>query len=139
MSSPSRSAARVLPSESKQPDFTSASMTRRLLSRRSTREQKSVSDLNGPSPRRASRTDATAPSPTPLTAPRPKRIASPSGVKDSSDLFTSGGKTGIFISRHVLTYFTTSSELPELAVSVAARNSTAWCTFIQAVRYARSA
>src|ERR1039458_628462 len=93
-------------------------MTLRLFRRRSTREQKSVRDLNGPSPVRAARTEATAPSPTPFTAPRPNRIAGPPGVNERSEAFTSGGSTGIFMSRQVFTYFTTSSELPELAVSV---------------------
>ncbi len=56
------------------PDFTSASSTLRLTLRPSTRLQKSNSDRNGPPSSRAALITSTAPSPTPLTAPSPKRI-----------------------------------------------------------------
>ena len=56
------------------PALTSASTTLRFTLRPSTRLQKSNSDRNGPPCSRATLTTSTAPSPTPLTAPRPKRI-----------------------------------------------------------------
>ena len=59
---------------SKAPAFTSASITLRFTLRPSTRLQKSNSDRNGPPCSRATLITSTAPSPTPFTAPRPKRI-----------------------------------------------------------------
>ena len=62
---------------------------------------------------------STAPEPTFLIAPKPNRILSPSGVKFSSDLFTSGGNTLMPISLHSLIYFTTFAVFPVSEVSKA--------------------
>ena len=62
------------PKSSIAPHLTSASMTRLLTVRRSTRPQKSSSDLNGPFFSRSATTASTAPSPTFLTAASPKRM-----------------------------------------------------------------
>src|SRR5450631_3990443 len=60
---------------SKAPALTSASSTLRLTLRMSTRTQKSTSDVKGPAATRAARITSTAPSPTPFTAAKPKRMA----------------------------------------------------------------
>ena len=61
--------------------------------------------------------------PTARTAHKPIRIPWPSGVKSRLLEFTSGGRTGMPISRHSLMYFTTLSVLPISDVSSAERNS----------------
>ncbi len=64
---------------------------------------------NGPLPYAPRESLPRRPAPTFFTAPRPKRMASPSvrSVKLQSLAFTSGGNTLMFISRHSLMYFTT--------------------------------
>ena len=73
-SMPSKSCQRGVPSKSNAPLFTSASQTFLLIRRESTRDAKSKRLLNGPPSPRAWRIASTAASPTPFTAPRPKRI-----------------------------------------------------------------
>ena len=50
-----------------------------------------------------------APLPTPLTAPRPKRIAPSATENDASDALTSGGSTAIPRERASVMYLTTLS------------------------------
>src|SRR5260370_16944568 len=76
-----------------------------------------------PSPR-FFRIASTAAGPRFFTAPKPKRIASPTGVKFQSLELTSGGKTVICMSRHSLMYFAISAGLPVSEVSSAAMKST---------------
>jgi hypothetical protein len=88
------SAGRLLCRESNVPLLMNDSMTRRFTALKSTRSQKSKSDLKGPSFFRASRIDSTAPSPTFLIAASPKRMSfSPTTVKNMSEALTSGGRT----------------------------------------------
>ena len=61
--------------------------------------------------------------PTFLMAVRPKRMALPCGVKSASEKSTSGGSTGMFISRHSLMYLTTFSGFEISDESSAAMNS----------------
>ena len=67
-------APRVAPVESKPPHLTRLSSTRLLIWVASTRSQKSQSVVNRPPSSRACTIARTAPSPTPLTAVRPKRM-----------------------------------------------------------------
>src|SRR5712691_5487310 len=110
-----KSDARRGSSESNDPLLTKLSTTRRLTARRSTRSQKSKSEVKRPvvAPRRsesgapliklgdalrppdppalAASTASTAPSPTFLIAASPKRQESQTTVKNMPESFTSGG------------------------------------------------
>ena len=85
------------------PHFTSASSTRLFDTDGSTRSAKSQIDSNGPSASRAAMIERHAPSPTPFTALRPKRIFPPTTAKSVIDSFTSGGSTSMPSSLHALT------------------------------------
>ena len=67
---------------------------------------------------------AAATSPTPLIAPSPKRIESPSTPKAIELVLTSGGSTGMSISRQALIRKAMRSALESSPVSIAAMNST---------------
>jgi hypothetical protein len=69
----------------------------------STRSVNSQIDAKAPPSSRARTIAAAAPSPTPLTALRPKRILPSTTAKSTCDEFTSGGSTSIPISSHALT------------------------------------
>jgi hypothetical protein len=75
----------------------------------------------------------TAFSPTLRMARKPKRMASPAGVKSMSLEFTSGGSTVMPAARASPMYFTILSALPVSEVSKAQKNSTGKCTLSQAV------
>ena len=62
--------------------------------------------------------------PTFLMAASPKRIESQAGVKFASEIWTSGGRTVMPISRHSPMYLTTFSGFEVSLVSSAAMNST---------------
>jgi hypothetical protein len=96
--------------------------------------------LKGPPSARAATIESTAFEPTFLIAPRPKRMpdsprsaplffsavlweAGSTGVNVQSEVFTSGGRTLMPISRHSLMYLTTFAVLPVSEVSNAAMNS----------------
>src|SRR5215471_15690638 len=87
-----------------------------LTVRRSTRSQKSKSDLNG----LLATIDVIAVSPTFLIAARPKRMPFGVGVKFTSLELMSGGRIAMPMSRHSLMYFTTLSVLLRSLVSRAA-------------------
>ena len=115
------------------PAFTSASTTLRFTLRPSTRLQKSNSVRNGPPCSRATLTTSTAPSPTPLTAPRPKRITFLAAAvlahvltteKSVSDSLTSGRSTAMPFAFASAMNFTTASVSSLSQVSSAAKNST---------------
>ncbi len=85
---------RVAPVQSRAPARTRLSSARLLTWAWSTRRQKSQSDSNGPPASRAEMMAATAFSPTPLVAVRPKRISrSPVTAKSERLTLTSGGST----------------------------------------------
>ncbi len=106
-SSCSNSDRRDNPTKSNEPDLISASSTFLLQARRSTSSQNCSSDGNRPIFCRASRTDSTALSPTPFTAPSPKRMFFPTTVKNMFDSFTSGGITSMPIDFASVMNFTT--------------------------------
>ena len=134
----SNSALRGLPVKSKAPAVTSASTTFLLILRVSMRPQKSNNPANGLA--RAARIASMAFSPTPLMAPRPKRMRDSPGFfgsgptpKARSDSLTSGGSTVMPSARASAMWATTLSVLSFSEVSSAAMNSTGWCAFSQAV------
>ena len=85
------------------PHLTSASSTRLFETVGSTRSAKSQIDSNGPPSSRAEMIARAAPSPTPFTAFRPKRIFPSTTAKSIIDSFTSGGSTSMPSSWHALT------------------------------------
>ena len=116
--------ARFPSSASIAPALIKLSIARLFKAPKLTLSQNSNSEANLPTSLRALIIPSTAPWPKFLIAPRPKRIAGPSGVKLKSEEFTSGGFTVIPISRHSLIYFTTFAVLPVSEVSRADMNST---------------
>ena len=82
---------RVAPVESSAPHFTKDSRARLFTSCGSTRSQKSQMEVKCPPSSRAAMIDRTAPSPTFLTAFRPKRIFASTTAKSCAEEFTSGG------------------------------------------------
>ena len=84
---------RVCPSWSNAPALTMDSMVRLLHTTAGTLARKSLKDVNFPCSLRASTMAWTTLAPTLRTAPMPKRMSVPTGVKFSSDSFTSGGST----------------------------------------------
>ena len=95
-----------------------------LPRRRSIRPQKSASDRNGPSAERAAMIDSIAPSPTFLTASRPYRIASPSTVNSTPELWMSGGLTSMPMRRHSAIAAATRSPVSRTAVRTLVMYST---------------
>ena len=95
-----------------------------MTRRRSTREQKSVNDLNGPPSVRAATIDSIALWPTFLTASRPNRIAGPSTVNSTSERWTSGSLISIPIRRHSAIAAATFSSFERKAVRTAVMYST---------------
>ncbi len=55
----------------------------------------SQTEVNGPPSSRAATIERTAPSPTPLTAVRPKRILPSTTTKSEPEVLTSGGSTSM--------------------------------------------
>ena len=111
----------------------SDSTTRLLTVRRSTRRHRSSSERNGPGSSPPSRTEviaSIAPSPTFLTAARPKRMASGapeasvSTVKSACEACTSGARTAIPSRRHSATTAATFSARSRKPFSTAVMNST---------------
>ena len=95
---------RVAPVESRAPPRMRLSRARLLTWAWSTRRQKSQIDSNGPPASRAAMIAATAFSPTPFTAVRPKRISrSPVTAKSAPLALTSGGSTARPISEQAAT------------------------------------
>ena len=82
------------------PALTRLSRTRLLTSRRSTSSHRRFSDVSRPDSRRAASIDSTAPSPTFLIAPSPKRTPAGVTVNAHSLSLTSGGRTVTPRSRH---------------------------------------
>ena len=80
--------------------------------------------VNFPTRRPPARMDSTAVDPSPLTAPRPNRIADPTAVNDHALSLTSGGSTAIPISRHSWKYLATLSFEDISEVSIAVMNAT---------------
>lgn len=111
-------------SESNAPALMRLSITRRLTSRRSTRQQKSSRAVNGPSACRDLTIDSMAVAPTFLIAASPKCTAPPATVNCAPETLTSGGSTRSPIVRHSSTYWTILSVLSISEVSNAAMNST---------------
>lgn len=105
----------------------------------STRSQRSNTLANGPPLTRAATIACAAASPTPLTDPRPYRIAEPSAAKSCSDRDTSGGSTLIPIRRHSSMYSESLSRSPDSHVSSAAMNACGSRHFMYAVWYVTTA
>ena len=106
------------------PALTRLSTTRRFTSWRSSRRQKSTSDVKGPSCSRAATMASIAFCPRFLIAPSPNRIVSPSTPNEKRETLTSGGRTAMPIARHSSMWTTTLSVFAISEVRSAAMNST---------------
>ncbi len=98
------SARRVSPSESKAPALMSDSIARLFATGVGTFLRKSWKPVKRPFSSLACRMPETTLWPTLRTAPRPKRMSSPTAVKNPIDSFTSGGSTVMPMRRHSLRY-----------------------------------
>ena len=106
------------------PHLISDSITRLLTVCRSWRRQNSSSEVYAPLVPRSRTICSTAPSPTFLTAPSPKRMPPDSTRNSSSDALTSGGSTLTPSRRHSPTTPTTFSVSAAMVLNTAANHST---------------
>ena len=129
----SSTAPRLWPVESKAPDLITASQAGLVISFGSTSSHSecSVSRLDfSPSRARPASSPSIAFWPVPLMAPKPKRIASPSGWNSQFERWMSGGRTFMSTRWHSSRKSLILSEDCISQDMFAATNSMRWCAFM---------